>query len=423
MLAQIAQAGLLITSEPDNADVVVINTCGFIAPAKAESIEVIRHFAQRKRRGAVKKVIVAGCLGQRLGEKLFLEVEGIDAVIGLDKRDSIVRIIRKTLSSAGSASYVDRTAKAHGDIIPDDRVRLLITPGHWAYLRISEGCDHRCSFCTIPSIRGRFRSKPQELVLAEAKELASAGVVELNLIGQDTSHYGRDLKAGAGLPGLLRELEKIDGPAWIRLMYLYPAGIDERLIETVAGSERIVHYLDIPIQHISNRVLKAMRRSDTREQIQRLIETLRRSMPDVTLRTTLIVGFPGESDREFAELVDFVRWAQFDALGCFEYCREAGTSAAEMPDQIPEQVKRQRLEELMFAQQEIAFARNKERGGSELKCLVDFADINTGKGRFYGQAPEIDSICIIEKCSAKAGRLIKTKVVGTRDYDLLVEQV
>lgn len=423
MLAQIAQAGLLITSEPDNADVVVINTCGFIAPAKAESIEVIRHFAQRKRRGAVKKVIVAGCLGQRLGEKLFLEVEGIDAVIGLDKRDSIVRIIRKTLSSAGSASYVDRAAKAYGDIIPDDRARLLITPGHWAYLRISEGCDHRCSFCTIPSIRGRFRSKPQELVLAEAKELASAGVVELNLIGQDTSYYGRDLKAGAGLSGLLRELEKIDGPAWIRLMYLYPAGIDEELIETVAGGEKVVHYLDIPIQHINNRVLRAMRRSDTKEQIQRLIETLRRSIPDVTLRTTLIVGFPGESDRESAELVDFVSWAQFDAMGCFEYCREAGTSAAQMPDQIPDAVKRQRLEELMLAQQEIAFAKNKKRVGSELKCLVDSADINTGKGRFYGQAPEIDSICIIEKCSAKAGRLIKTKVVGTRDYDLLVEQV
>lgn len=423
MLAQIAQAGLLITSEPDNADVVVINTCGFIAPAKAESIEVIRHFAQRKRRGAVKKVIVAGCLGQRLGEELFLEVEGIDAVIGLDKRDSIVRIIRKTLSSAGSASYVDRAAKTHGDIIPDDRARLLITPGHWAYLRISEGCDHRCSFCTIPSIRGRFRSKPQELVLAEARELASAGVVELNLIGQDTSHYGRDLKAGAGLSGLLRELEKIDGPAWIRLMYLYPAGIDEELIETVAGGEKVVHYLDIPIQHINNRVLKAMRRSDTREQIQRLIETLRRSVPDVALRTTLIVGFPGESDREFAELVGFIRWAQFDALGCFEYCREAGTGAAQMPDQIPDAVKRQRLEELMLAQQEIAFAKNKKRVGSELKCLVDSADINNGKGRFYGQAPEIDSICIIEKCSAKAGQLIKTKVVGTRGYDLLVEQV
>ena len=423
MLAQIAQAGLLITSEPDNADVVVINTCGFIAPAKAESIEVIRHFAQRKRRGAVKKVIVAGCLGQRLGEGLFLEVDGIDAVIGLDKRDSIAPIIRTTLSSAGSASYVDRAAKAYGDIIPDDRARLLITPGHWAYLRISEGCDHRCSFCTIPSIRGRFRSKPQELVLAEAKELASAGVVELNLIGQDTSHYGRDLKAGAGLSGLLRELEKIDGPAWIRLMYLYPSGISEELIETVAGGEKVVHYLDIPIQHINNRVLKAMRRSDTREQIQRLIETLRRSVPDVALRTTLIVGFPGESDREFAELVGFIRWAQFDALGCFEYCREAGTGAAQMPDQIPDAVKRQRLEELMLAQQEIAFAKNKKRVGSELKCLVDSADINNGKGRFYGQAPEIDSICIIEKCSAKAGQLIKTKVVGTRGYDLLVEQV
>ncbi len=423
MLAEIAQGNLVITSEPDNADVVVINTCGFIAPAKAESIEAIRHAVQCKRRGAVKRVIVAGCLAERMGAKLFSQVEGIDAVIGLDKRDSIVRVIRNTFSSDETRAYLSDTSKGYSDTPLDDRTRLLITPSHWAYLRISEGCNHRCSFCTIPSIRGPFRSKAQELVFAEANELVGAGVVELNLIGQDTAYYGRDSNQKRNLAGLLRELEKIKSLPWIRLMYLYPAGINRELIETVANSQRIVRYLDIPIQHVSNRLLKAMRRNDTKEQIQRLIEDLRSAMPDVTLRTTLITGFPGETDREFAELLDFVNSAKFDALGCFTYYRESGTVAADLPDQVPEPVKQQRAQELMLAQQEIAFAANRQRFGASLKCLVDSADNNTVKGRFYGQAPEIDSLCIIKKSSAKAGEFVRTKVVGSRDYDLVVEQV
>ena len=422
MLAEIANGGLVITAEPDNADVVVINTCGFIAPAKEESIKVISHAVQCKRKGTVKKVLVAGCLSQRLGRQLFSEIDGIDAVIGLDKRDSIVRIIKKTLSSKGKVTYLGHARRRHSDIILDDRTRLLITPSHWAYLRVSEGCNHHCSFCTIPAIRGRFRSKPQQLVLAEANELVAAGVVELNLIGQDTAYYGRDLHIKSGLAALVRELGKIGKLKWIRLMYLYPAGIDKKLIETVAHSEKAVSYFDIPIQHINDRILKAMRRSDSNEQIRRLIEDLRRAIPRAILRTTLIIGFPGESDREFAELLDFVKWAKFDALGCFTYYPEDGTSAAAMPNQVPEQIKQQRLEELMLAQQEIAFAKNKSRIASKLTCLVDFADINTVRGRFYGQAPEIDSICIIKNSSACAGQFVETNVIGTKDYDLIVEQ-
>jgi ribosomal protein S12 methylthiotransferase len=353
--------------------------------------------------------------------------------------------------------------------ISDDRTRLLITPRHWAYLRISEGCDHKCSFCTIPAIRGRFRSKPKELVLAEAAELVSAGAVELNIIGQDTTYYGRDLKinlvrsktpdvcslsAGTsngvknGLAVLVRELEKIAGLAWIRLMYLYPAGIDDELIETIAGSEKIVHYFDVPIQHINNKILKVMLRPDTKERIRRLIENLRSRLPDCSLRTTLIVGFPGETDRQFNELLDFIKWAEFDALGCFRFYPESGTDAADMPAQVPDRIKQQRLEQLMLTQQKIAFAKNKNRIGSKLTCLVDCVDpvrskpsktnenlrantpisngVNnegTGKGRFYGQAPDIDSICIIKNCSANPGQFIDTKVVGTKDYDLLVEQI
>ncbi len=422
MLAEIAEAGFLITAEPDTADVVVINTCCFIAPAKAESLEAIRHAVGRKlsppRR--VKKVIVAGCLPERAGRQLFNQVDGIDAVVGLGQRDNIAGIIKKTLSCGQPTAYLDQQV----EIIHDDRTRLLITPGHWAYLRISEGCNHRCSFCTIPAIRGRFRSKPRELVLAEAVELVSMGTVELNIIAQDSTYYGQDLKIKTGLAGLVSELEKIAGLSWIRLMYLYPAGIDDKLIETIAESEKIVRYLDIPIQHVNNKILKAMRRPDTKDQLQRLIEKLRCAMPDIVLRTTVIVGFPGESKRQFAELLDFVKWAEFDALGCFKFYAESGTTAAQMPGQTPEKIKQQRLEELMLTQQKIAFAQNKNKFGSKLTCLVDSVDSNRlSQGRFYGQAPDIDSLCIIEKCSAKPGEFIDTKVVGTKGYDLLVEQI
>ncbi|MBN2136606.1 MAG: 30S ribosomal protein S12 methylthiotransferase RimO [Sedimentisphaerales bacterium] len=424
MLAEIAEAGLIITAEADNADVVVINTCGFIAPARDESIDVITHALACKKRGTVKKVIVAGCLAERSGEELFSQIDGIDAVIGLDKRDSIVRIIEQTFGQDRRLAYLNKDLSQQRDkAAPDDRTRLLITPGHCPYLRISEGCNHRCSFCTIPSIRGPFRSKPQQLVLAEAKELVTAGAVELNLIGQDTAFYGRDLKDKHTLSSLLKEIEKIESLRWIRLMYLYPAGITDDIIETVARRDKIVNYFDIPIQHISDRVLKAMRRSDTKEQITRLIENLRAAIPDVTLRTTLITGFPGETEEEFNELVAFVNMVKFDALGCFTYCAEPGTPAAELHGQIPEQVKQRRAEEIMLAQQQIAFAKNEERIGSSLECLVDFADSSTVTGRHFGQAPEIDSLCFIENCSANPGQFVQTKVIESRDYDLVVRQI
>jgi len=420
MLAEIAEAGFLITAEPDTADVVVINTCGFIAPAKAESLEAIRHAVKHKLRGKVKKIIVAGCLPQREGEQLFSQVNGIDAVVGLGQRDNIAGIIKKTLSRKQASAYLNQPAQA----IKDDRARLLITPGHWAYLRISEGCNHRCSFCTIPAIRGRFRSKPPELVLSEARELVSAGTVELNIIAQDSTSYGRDLKIKNGLARLIIELEKITGLSWIRLMYLYPAKIDGKLIETIAESEKIVHYLDIPIQHVNNKILKAMRRPDSKDRLKLLIEKLRNAMPDIVLRTTVIVGFPGETDRQFIELLDFIKWAQFDAMGSFKFYAESGTTASQMPAQINEKVKQQRLDELMLTQQKIAFTKNKNRIDSNLICLVDNVDgKNQGQGRFYGQAPDIDSVCIIKNCQPPPGEFINAIVTGTKDYDLLVEQI
>jgi ribosomal protein S12 methylthiotransferase len=420
MLAEIVQSGLLITADPDNADVVVINTCGFIEPAKVEAVDTISRTVARKKKGAVKKVIVAGCLSQRLGRELFNHVDGIDAVVGLGQRDNIADIIKKTLGDDAPAVYMQHNP----DACPSDTGRLLITGQHWAYLRLSEGCNHRCSFCTIPAIRGRFRSKPKDRILAEARELARAGVVELNIIAQDTTYYGRDWKMKNGLSNLLREFEEIPEIAWVRLMYLWPAGIDARLIEAIADSERIVHYLDVPIQHANNEILKAMHRPDTKDRLGQLIERLRRAIPDIVLRTTLIVGFPGETDEQFTELLDFVKWAQFDALGCFPFYPEAGTPAAQMPGQVPDRVKQQRTEQLMLTQQQIAFARNRSRSGSKLTCLVDSANTKgTGEGRFYGQAPEIDSLCLIENCSAAPGRFIDTKVVGAKDYDLIVRQI
>ena len=428
MLAEIVQAGFPITDETDNADVVVVNTCGFIAPAEAESLEAIKHAVDCKLSGAVKKVVVAGCLSERLGAELLKQIDGIDAVVGLSQRDNIAKIIEKTFSSGpagrGEGSCSDQPLPLISDRVPDDRCRLLITPQHWAYLRISEGCNHNCSFCTIPAIRGRFRSKSMELVLAEARELVSAGVIELNIIAQDTTSYGRDLKIKNGLPALLREFEKIAGLAWLRLMYLYPTGIDGEFIETIAKSEKIVRYLDIPLQHVNDKILKSMRRPDTKDKLQRLIEDLRLAMPDIVLRTTLIVGFPGETDRQFEELIDFLKWARFDALGCFKFYPESGTAAAELPGQIPDEVKQQRLDELMLTQQKIAFARNKGRIGDKVICLVDsVGPKRLGRGRYYGQAPDIDSVCIIKRCSAKPGQLIEVKVVETQDYDLLVKQI
>jgi ribosomal protein S12 methylthiotransferase len=263
-----------------------------------------------------------------------------------------------------------------------------------------------------------------ELVIAEAQELVSAGAVELNVIAQDTTSYGRDLKIRSGLTALLREFDKINNLTWLRLMYLYPAGIDAELIELIASSDKIVHYMDVPLQHVNNQILKSMRRPDKKDKLKRLIEDLRLAIPDIVLRTTLIVGFPGETDRQFEELLDFVRWAQFDALGCFKFYPESGTAAAELPGQLPDEVKQRRLDELMLTQQKIAFAGNEKRIGSDLTCLVDSVDPEgLATGRYYGQAPDIDSICLIKRCSAEPGQFISTKVIGTQDYDLLVEQI
>jgi ribosomal protein S12 methylthiotransferase len=421
MLAGIGQAGFVLSSDPDSADVVVINTCGFIKPAKDEAIAAIRQAVSQKKKGRVRKVIVAGCLSQRMGKKLLNEVKGIDAIAGLDERDEIAKIIEKTLTKSQPCRVY---RKQPGKTVHDDRGRLLITPGHWAYLRISEGCDRKCSFCTIPAIRGPFRSKPEELILSEAHELVENGAVELSIIAQDSNFYGKDLRIQHGLSKLIKKLEQIDRLEWIRLMYLYPASITNRLIETIAASAKVLNYIDMPIQHINNEILRDMRRIDRKEKTVELIEKLRSVMPDVVLRTTVIVGFPGETDAKFAELLDFIRWAEFDALGCFTFYPELETAAVKLPGQIPQAVKKERAEKLMLTQQQIAFARGKNRIGRQLTCLVDeIAEAGIGYGRFYGQAPHIDGICIIRDCPGQTGRFLKTKVIDIKDYDLVTQAI
>ncbi len=420
MLAEIAQSGYVIVSEPADADVIVINTCGFIEPARLEAFEAITQALSWKKTGPVRKVIVAGCLVQRMGAELLAEYPDIDALVGLGRRDEIAIVISRTLESDKPNTYLGHTDA----YLPNDRVRLRTGPAHWAYLRISEGCDHGCSFCTIPSIRGRFRSKPLQQVLDEARELVDSGAIELNIIAQDITSYGRDLKIKHGLARLLTNLQSLPHLSWIRLMYLYPTGITSQLIDTVVAADKVVHYFDIPIQHINDHILKDMHRPDTRKKICQIIDKLRERLADVALRTTLIVGFPGETDLQFTELLDFVRDVKFDALGCFKYYAESGTPAAQMPNQVPDDVKDQRVHELMLAQQQIVFERNKQRIGTKLTCLVDsFQPDGTANARFYGQAPEIDSVCILNRCYVRPGQFIETKVTGTKDYDLLVEQI
>jgi ribosomal protein S12 methylthiotransferase len=421
MLAQIVKAGFLISADPDNTHVLVINTCGFIEPAIAESMETIQRAITYKHRGQIRHIIVTGCLSQRMGQQLLHACKGIDAVVGLSHRDRIAHIIRQTTKTQKRTVYLDSSDPLEAPNISNDSTRIRIGPAHWAYLRISEGCNHRCSFCTIPAIRGPFRSKPSGQILEEAQELVDSGAVELNIIGQDITGYARDRQKD-GLASLLQQLDQLNGLAWIRLLYLYPAGISERLIETITASRHIVHYLDIPIQHADSRVLKAMHRPDTYEGLSQLMQTIRETIHDALLRTTVMVGFPGETDRAFERLLTFIKWAQFDALGCFIFSPEPGTPAADLPGQIPLALKQDRLDQVMRLQQEIAFSKNKARVGEQLTCLIDSTHPDgTSIGRFYGQAPEIDGICIIQGTHADPGEMIPVKVTGFEGYDLLVE--
>ncbi|MEK6674418.1 MAG: 30S ribosomal protein S12 methylthiotransferase RimO [Planctomycetota bacterium] len=420
MLGQLAEAGCMITGDESDADVMVINTCGFLEASRVEADAAIREAVGRKKDGTLKRVVVAGCLVQRDKEAILERIPGVDSLVGTNNRDDIVRaVIGK--NGKGKKRTTDLYLSDYHPFVQLDFARLRLTPRHYSYLRISEGCDQKCTFCTIPMIRGRMHCKPPSIVVAEARELVSDGAVEINLIGQDTTSYGlgEDLIEG-GLAGLLRELNRVDGLGWIRLMYVYPSVLTDEILDAMAESDKVCKYIDIPLQHINDSMLKSMHRRITKKQTEELMNRIRRRIPGVTIRTTMIVGFPGETDAEFQELVDFITEFRFDALGVFPYSLEAETPSGRMRDQISQSMKEERVDALMSAQQQVAFDLADERVGSTLSVLVEEkVGANRVVGRHQGQAPQVDSVTVVDRCQASPGQFVAARCTGRKDYDLL----
>jgi len=438
MLGSVLQRGMEITSRAEEADVLVVNTCAFIDSAKEESIEAILQAHQQ--RGLTKrpgqKLIVSGCMSQRFAKELRLEMPEVDAFIGLDQVSRLGEIAEKIVArpsrlrdaATASGTHALLFTDTRPTYIPDyDTPRFRLTPAHFAYVKIAEGCNHPCSFCVIPQMRGKHRSRKPDSVLAEIRALVDEGVREINLISQDTTYYGMDLwqaKAGPRQPvdsnrgptlaALLREIQKIEGEFWVRLLYTHPAHWSDELIETIAECDKVARYIDIPLQHIDDSMLSSMRRETSRAHIEHLIDRLRAGIPGVTLRTTFIVGFPGETDAEFETLVDFVRRTRFERLGIFKYSREQGSRAANMPGHIPAKIKNARYRQAMSVQQWIACDLARQKIGTELKLLVDQPYI----ARTEGDAADIDTRVVLSK-RAPVGEFIWRSITGSRGYDLL----
>ena len=419
MLGLLDSRGYQIVDDETIADVIVVNTCCFIHDAKEESIQTILEMAEYKKTGRLKALVVTGCLAQRYQQEIIDEIPEVDAVLGTASYDKIAEAIDEALGGH-SEMYLEDL-----DRLPQvSSKRLVTTGGHYAYLKIAEGCDKHCTYCIIPKVRGNFRSVPMEQLLKEAKELAEGGVKELILVAQETTVYGQDIYGEKSLHRLLRKLCEIDGIQWIRLLYCYPEEIDANLIQVMKEEPKICHYLDLPIQHASDAILKKMGRRTSKAQLVDTIRTLREEIPDITLRTTLITGFPGETEEQHQELVEFVDEMEFDRLGVFTYSPEENTPAAEMPDQIPEEVKEDRQAELMELQQEIAFDLAEDMIGREVLVMIEgkVADENAYVGRTYRDAPNVDGLIFINTDEElMSGDFAKVKVTGAMEYDLIGE--
>lgn len=412
MIGLSKQNGYNIVDDESQADVIVVNTCAFIEDAKSEAIDTILH-AARYKSDRLKKLIVTGCLAQRYRDEILTELPEVDAVVGVGRFEDIVDIIK-----SDEKLFTDRQESLYPEYAP----RILATPPYTAYLKIAEGCDNRCTYCAIPMIRGRLRSRKAEDIIAEAKRLAAAGVREINVVAQDTTRYGTDIYGEPRLNFLLTELEKIDDLKWIRVLYTYPEMISDELLEIINKSEKIASYFDIPIQHISDSILKKMNRKSTSEQIYRVIEKIRKCVKNPVLRTTLIVGFPGETAADFDELCKFVKFAEFDRLGVFRYSREEGTPAYNLPDQINEDVKAMREGTVMRIQKEISKRKFMGKIGASFEVLKEG---NIGKkcvGRTIGDAPEIDGRVIFDASrKIENGEFVKVKILDSKSYDLIGE--
>lgn len=421
MLGILAARGHRLVDDETIADVIVINTCCFIHDAKEESIQTILEMADYKTEGSLKALVVTGCLAQRYQKEIFEEIPEVDAVLGTASYHKIAEAIDRVLEGKEGLYLEDI------DSLPETGCRrMLTTGGHYAYLKIAEGCDKHCTYCIIPKLRGNYRSVPMEQLLKEAGELAEAGVRELILVAQETTLYGLDLYGEKSLHKLLMELCKIDGLRWIRILYCYPEEIDENLIRVMREEPKICHYLDLPIQHADDEILKRMGRRTTKEQLTDIIDRLRVEIPDIALRTTLITGFPGETDDQHEELLEFINQMEFDRLGVFTYSQEEDTPAASMADQIPEEVKKQRQAELMELQQEIAFDLAEDMIGREVIVMIEgrVADENAYVGRTYMDAPNVDGLIFINtEEELMSGDFARVRVTGALEYDLIGELI
>lgn len=414
MLGELAEEGYSFTEEETEADIVVINTCCFIRDAKEESIETILEMAKLRKDGRIRGLLVTGCLAERYREEIQSEIPEVDAVLGVADIHSIAKAVGEVLSG-DAKNHIGEGAVSAG------RRRLVTTGGHYAYLKIAEGCDKHCTYCIIPKIRGNYRSTPMERLLEEARTLADEGVRELILVAQETTLYGVDIYGRKMLPELLRELCRIEGLHWIRILYCYPEEITKELIQVIKEEAKICHYLDIPIQHASDAVLKRMGRRATQADLRRIVENLRREIPDICLRTTLISGFPGESQEDFEELYRFVNEMEFDRLGVFAYSAEEDTPAAAWPDQIPEEIREKRRDELMELQQEIAFERAAGRKGNTLEAVIEgyLPGEDVYVARTYMDAPNVDGYLFLKsERELDSGSFVTAKVTGSSDYDL-----
>ncbi len=418
MLKKLVDAGYEITPVEAEAEAIIVNTCGFIEDAKAEAIENILEVAKYKADGVLKSLIVTGCLAERYRDEIKESIPEVDCVVSLAGNNDIVNVVKNALEG----SKDDYFGKKEDLIFEGDR--LLTTPRYTAYIKVAEGCDNCCTYCAIPSIRGRFRSRTIESVVEEAKKLASGGVKELIVVAQDTTRYGEDLYGKSMLPELLTELCKIEGLHWIRTLYTYPERITDELIEVMKREEKVVNYLDIPIQHCNDEILKRMNRKSDRDSLDALMKKLRTEIPDITLRTTLITGFPGETEEQFEELCEFVKHTQFDRLGCFAYSEEEGTFAATFPDQIEQQVRVDRSEIVMNDQSGIVLEKNAAKVGSVVEVLIEGYDdyIKCYFGRSRADAPEIDGkVFFISPRPLELGTFCHCLINDSLEYDLLGE--
>jgi ribosomal protein S12 methylthiotransferase len=416
IINKLISEGFHFKDDLHKADIVIINTCGFIREAKEEAIDVILDVINLKKEGKIKKIIVGGCLSQRYGKELLEEIPEVDAIIGINW-DELPKIIKNFNTEKILKVRKERKLLP---FLPSKRIYL--TPRHYIYLKISEGCSNRCSYCAIYNIKGSHKSRDIDTILKEARLAIFRGVKEINIISQDTTSYGIDLYGEPKLPELLKKMSRLSGEFWIRLLYMHPARMDHKVIDCFKNISKLCRYIDLPIQHINDKILKKMNRKATKDQIIRLIEKLRKEIPGVCLRTTVIVGFPGEGDREFKELLDFIRDVKFERLGCFVYSREEGTPAFNFKPQIPEKVKQARFDAVMKVQQKIALQVNSKFIGKKYKVLLDEETDDFYIGRAYFDAPEVDGVIYMEKNKqARVGEFVNAYITSNIEYDLFAE--